>query len=457
MKKRWSLILALAMLFGIFNFNFTASAVLSADQVKIGDPLGDVLYSDIVAYINGYAIPTSVKSGATMVVVEDLANYGFNVSWNGANRSLKVEPARGKTISPLPVVKDTKNKPGAFKCKYLYTDIKTYLSGELVPSFAIGGVTLIDFELLARYGKLSWNGNTKELRLITIVPVESVKFGEAQKTVNRYEKYKLNPAVLPADATNKILTYKTNNPSVATVSNSGEVYAAGAGTAIITGISDNGIQASCAITVVVPVSAIYIETDRYRYKTGETVDFKVIVYPEDATDKSYAVNVAGSGELSGDNKIFCMSSGITTITAAASSNMVSGKKDISVIDLYEFSAEVLRLTNIERQKYGLPDLSHNGALRDVAFIRAKELVTLYSHTRPNGKSCFTAYEENHIDYWAAGENIACGQSTPEEVVKDWMNSPGHRENILDRDFGRLGVGVEMDSKGRLYWSQNFTD
>jgi len=133
---------------------------------KVGDLLGDILYSDIVSYINGNAIPTSVINGKTLVTVEDLARYGFDVVWNNGDRTLKVELNKNKKISPLPVVKDTTHKSGTFKCKYVYTDIKTYLSGEVVESFAINGVTLINFELLVKYGKLTWDGKAREIRLV---------------------------------------------------------------------------------------------------------------------------------------------------------------------------------------------------------------------------------------------------------------------------------------------------
>jgi len=135
--------------------------------LKVGYPIGDVLYSDITAYINGNAIPTSVINGKTLVVVEDLLKYGFDVKWDGNDRTLKVEINKSKKITPLPVTKDTTHKPGTFKCKYLYTDIKTYLSGVEVESYAINGVTLIDFELLAKYGKLTWDGRYRELWLAT--------------------------------------------------------------------------------------------------------------------------------------------------------------------------------------------------------------------------------------------------------------------------------------------------
>jgi len=166
LKKILSLALALAMLLGMFNLPVSAA--------KVGDPLGDVLYSDITAYINGSAIPTSIKSGTTMVVVEDLANYGFDVSWDGKAKSLRVELNAGKKVTPLKVEKNTK-PVGTFKCKYVYTDIKTYLSGQLVESFAINGVTLIDFELLAKYGSLAWDGKARTIKLTTAAaPAQSV-------------------------------------------------------------------------------------------------------------------------------------------------------------------------------------------------------------------------------------------------------------------------------------------
>jgi len=157
-KKIVALIFAFIMIFG--SFNFTASAL------KNGDPLGDILYSDIIAYINGKAIPTSIKNGMTMVVVEDLMNYGFDVFWNGKDRTLKVEINPNKQVTPMKVDKNAKPS-GTFKCKYVYTDIRTYLSGEMVESFAINGVTLIDFELLAKYGSVKWDGKARTISVTT--------------------------------------------------------------------------------------------------------------------------------------------------------------------------------------------------------------------------------------------------------------------------------------------------
>ena len=95
-----------------------------------------------------------------------MAKYGFDVVWNNNDRTLKIEQNKNKKFAPLTVEKDTAHKPGTFKCNYLFTDIKTYLSGEEVESYAIDGVTLIDFELLAKYGTLKWDGKAREIKLV---------------------------------------------------------------------------------------------------------------------------------------------------------------------------------------------------------------------------------------------------------------------------------------------------
>lgn len=119
-----------------------------------------------------------------------------------------------------------------------------------------------------------------------------------------------------------------------------------------------------------------------------------------------------------------------------------------------FYAEVLRLVNIERAAYGLSALTTTDALQSAANVRASELKTTFSHNRPNGSSCFTALSEAGISYSTAGENIAWGQRTPEAVVKAWMESQGHRENILKSSFKQLGVGY-VEVNGTPYWSQLF--
>ena len=87
--------------------------------------------------------------------------------------------------------------------------------------------------------------------------------------------------------------------------------------------------------------------------------------------------------------------------------------------------------------------------------RAKEIQISFAHTRPDGRSFSTALTDRGIRYYNAGENIAWGQQSPEEVMQAWMNSEGHRANILNPKFTKLGIGHTTDAAGRQYWSQLF--
>ena len=116
--------------------------------------------------------------------------------------------------------------------------------------------------------------------------------------------------------------------------------------------------------------------------------------------------------------------------------------------------KVLLLVNSEREKYGLYALTYDSLLSSAANIRAKEIKSLFSHTRPDGRSCFTALDEVGYSYRKAGENIAYGQRSAEEVVTAWMNSEGHRANILG-DYDYIGIGV-YEKGGVIYWSQFFS-
>lgn len=119
-----------------------------------------------------------------------------------------------------------------------------------------------------------------------------------------------------------------------------------------------------------------------------------------------------------------------------------------------FAQEILHLVNIERSKRGIRPLRLANDLMQSTAIRSKEITVYFSHTRPDGRNCFTVvnYMGNGL-----GENIAAGQNSPESVMNSWMNSPGHRANILNPEFTELGVGYNYDnnSEYKHYWVQIF--
>lgn len=121
-----------------------------------------------------------------------------------------------------------------------------------------------------------------------------------------------------------------------------------------------------------------------------------------------------------------------------------------------YAKQVLKLVNTERKKAGLTELTWDDTVATAAMTRSKEIEKSFSHTRPDGRNFGTAITDLGITYRGAGENIAWGQKTPEAVMNAWMNSEGHRANILNPKFKKLGVGYSTDSQRTPYWTQLFT-
>lgn len=128
---------------------------------------------------------------------------------------------------------------------------------------------------------------------------------------------------------------------------------------------------------------------------------------------------------------------------------ISGTKSIE--------EQVISLTNVERQNAGLPPLKNNWELSRVARYKSVDMrdSNYFSHNSPTYGSPFTMMKNFGISYRTAAENIAAGQRTPDEVVKAWMNSPGHRANILKRDVTEIGVGYAKGGSYGHYWTQMF--
>ncbi len=121
------------------------------------------------------------------------------------------------------------------------------------------------------------------------------------------------------------------------------------------------------------------------------------------------------------------------------------------------AAEVLNLVNKERNKVGLPSLKLDSQLNNLARLKAEDMAKkgYFSHNSPTYGSAFDMMHEYGVSYKTAGENIAKGQKSSESVMRAWMNSSGHRANILGSGYTRLGVGYATDSKGNTYWVQMF--
>lgn len=121
------------------------------------------------------------------------------------------------------------------------------------------------------------------------------------------------------------------------------------------------------------------------------------------------------------------------------------------------AAQVLAIVNSERSQEGLGSLSPDSDLNKLAQMKAEDMAKsgYFSHNSPTYGSAFDMMNEYGFSYRTAGENIAKGQKTAASVMQAWMNSPGHRANVLGGGYTKLGVGYAVDSKGTPYWVQMF--
>lgn len=150
----------------------------------------------------------------------------------------------------------------------------------------------------------------------------------------------------------------------------------------------------------------------------------------------------------------------TTAGASTSATDLSAQYPdcAAVSDPAAFAAEVLRLVNVERTNRGLDALSSGDVLAEQAMLHACEMIqyNFFAHENPrNGSTPGDRIAASGFPARAWGENIAAGQNTPQEVVTGWMNSDGHRANILHADYTHLGVGVRRGGYYGIYWVQLF--
>ncbi|WP_127591011.1 CAP domain-containing protein [Paenibacillus lautus] len=139
-------------------------------------------------------------------------------------------------------------------------------------------------------------------------------------------------------------------------------------------------------------------------------------------------------------------------TSAPSTTPSQPSESAGTTEQSNFASEVVKLVNKERANAGLKPLTVHAKLTTVALDKAKDMSNnnYFSHTSPTHGSPFDMMKAYGISYGYAGENIAKGQRTPQEVMNSWMNSQGHRENILSPNFTMIGVGYYNG-----YWVQEF--
>ncbi|MBK9975267.1 MAG: CAP domain-containing protein [Planctomycetes bacterium] len=123
----------------------------------------------------------------------------------------------------------------------------------------------------------------------------------------------------------------------------------------------------------------------------------------------------------------------------------------------QLAADVLVLVNQERANVGAPALTWNGPLAAVAQAHSADMAArnFFAHNNPDGQTPFDRMAAAGITYTAAAENIAAGYAEANAVMNGWMNSPGHKTNILNATYTEIGIGVKQGGSFGTYWTQNF--
>ena len=159
MKKHVKNIVSGLLILSLFmGCSFTQTA-----KAKVGDVVGTAVHTDIVAYINHYAIPSYAANGQSCIVAEDLRNFGFDVIWDEASRSLNIWRNSNTSVSEMTVTK--LEKSGTFFSNILETDIKVFANGSQLTSYALNGYTMIPIEELNVFGPVYWVPEERAIKL----------------------------------------------------------------------------------------------------------------------------------------------------------------------------------------------------------------------------------------------------------------------------------------------------
>lgn len=304
------------------------------------------------------------------------------------------------------------------------------------------------------------------------------------------------------------LDYVSSDETVCTVKRDGTVQGIGNGEAVITIEEEfTGTTIEVAVTVdeLIYPERIQLSKEAVTLMMGESVLIQAVIEPEDAADQEVewsssdakVATVNAAGKITGVSKGKCVIMVVSKIdetvkaelqvevteetmsddsgsnytsgntggnNAAGDNNSTESNTDTESTEvpsggyyLDSYAEQVLAIVNVKRQEAGLEPLVMNSALVSAAKVRAGETVQSFSHTRPNGTSCFTAFDEAGVSYSGAGENIAAGQTSADSVMTAWMNSEGHRANILNGSYTQIGIACYYDPNSAYgyYWTQCF--
>ena len=284
-----------------------------------------------------------------------------------------------------------------------------------------------------------------------IVVPTGVALNQATATLDIGGRVTLTATVAPSNAADRSVTWRSDNPSVATVNN-GAVTAVSTGTTTITATTYNGRTATAVITVRQPAPAVVNatgislnQTAPISLQVGNTATLVATVTPVNVTDGTVSWSTNNHSVVTVSNGVVtAVGVGTATITATTH-NGIRATVQVTVtappVNPAIIEAEILRLVNVERANHGLPPLTLHAGLASAARTHSADMYTrgFFAHTCPSGQGFGARIAQQGFS--GALENIfRGGQFTAADVVTAWMNSTGHRNAILNQNITHAGVG-----------------
>ena len=282
-------------------------------------------------------------------------------------------------------------------------------------------------------------------------------------SIKQGENFTINAKVTPQNLMSSV-SFSSSDSSIASVDKNGVINAISPGKVTIKA-TVKGVVASFVLEILKPVETIRLQSlslsaASTSMEVGTTQQLTLSKSPANANESiEYISSHPSVLSVSTSGKVTAKAVGTATVTARNTTGTVSASINIRIINSFDTDQlikEVFRLTNQERSYAGLPALTYNNVLESGAMIRAEEIIRSFSHTRPDGSKFFTVFDNTYV-FRLMGENLAAGFSSASAVVSGWMNSEGHRANILNEGYTQIGLGIAKDENGRIYWVQIFAD
>ena len=297
---------------------------------RVGDEIGDVRNTDIRTYINGYRIPSFNINNRSVVMLRDLTRYGFDTTFNEQTRTATLIRNYDKPFNPILDFEASMGPPGSLAFRHLFTDITAVINGVEVQSFNVRGYTAILFADLrdaGNFGRMRWDESTRRSSIeLFDTPIRSVSIDRATVSVRVGDTFQVGAVIVPADAHNRAVTWRSSDTNIATVNSNGVITGVNPGTATITVTTAQGGHTSTSTVTVtprhVPVNTVTFQANAASLRTGENFTFNATIAPADATERTltWTSNNTAVATVDSQGRVTAVGAGTATITATATNN-----------------------------------------------------------------------------------------------------------------------------------------